>query len=563
MKAQLRLEFEYVFPDEEPKSVIEYLQKVSSYTLLHSIGFSTGRDLPNYNTFFSNPLTQVDVIRRVQAYQRRFQMSGELGVISREGSLRIAEIILGNRDTLINSNTNDDRDSDELNLFKAYLVANKEANAKEKMFDTGDNIEKMVDMSITMMFPISDTGVFENSDLEFLKVLYATSVRFDMLLEFFKSDPEYAYLEKDLYTYFGQKDIDSLNEQVKYLFGTLLSLKAKNNYKLKIEDEDALCFLNTLVADSIVESPDFTGLKNHPLYKIEENIFSIIDFFFVVDKFFKSVKFILKKSYNDHHNLNPRDRSFFSFYNTKFSEEFLMQRVLDQIFHQKYICKKVVKETTTAEPDYYARHNKKVFVFENKDVLIAANIKSSGNIDKINAILEKKFLIDGKKSPGIGQLVNAISQIVSKTFQYDDYVNTKSNITVYPVLLVSDRIFEIPGVNYRLNSWYLDAVKAELGDQYNSHFIKSLTVIDIDTLIFWMPHLESKDSNFRKIVDKHLRLMASRPKVNEANYQLGLERANAGISSQLSPISNRFNEYKFPTHLVLEPLKAIINDKVK
>ena len=563
MKTQLRLEFEYVFPDEEPKKIIEYLKDVSSFTLLHSIGFSTGRDLPNYDTFFSNPLTKIDINRRIETYRSQFPISGEFGVISREGSLLIAEIILGNRDVLIENNTNDDRDVDELNLFKAYLVANKDANAKEKMFEAEDNIEKMVDMSITMLFPISDTGVFENSDLEFLKVLYATSIRFDMLLAFFKTDPEYDYLEKDLYKYFGQKDIDALNEQVKYLFGTLLSLKAKNNYKLKIEDEDALTFLNTLVADSIVESPDFTGLKNHPLYKIEENIFSIIDFFFVVDKFFKSVKFILKKSFNDHHNLDPRDRSFFNFYNTKFSEEFLMQKVLDQIFHQSYIRKKVVKETTTAEPDYYARHNNKVFVFENKDVLIAADIKSSGNIDKINAILEKKFLIDGKKRPGIGQLVNAIKQIVTNDFKYDDFVNTKSNITMYPILLVSDRIFEIPGVNYRLNNWYLDMIKEELGDKYNSHYIKDLTVIDIDTLIFWMPHLEAKDSNFRKIIDRHLRMMVTRPNINEPNYQLGLELANKGISSQLSPVSNRFKEYKFPTHLVMEPLKAIIKNKTK
>ncbi len=560
IKTLLRLEFEHVFPDEVEKEVIDYLKKVSRSSLLNIIGFSNMYPQPNFDNFLSNIDIQKDIIGRVIKYSRENNIAEKPSLVSREGSLRLAEIILSNRKELIEENKNNDIDTDEINILKAFLVVNKEVNSKQKLIASEDNFEKLVDMSIAMTFSSSDFDLFENNNFEFGKLVYTTIIRFELLIEFLQSKVEYNYLEKDLCKYFAQKNSKEVSKQMKYLFGKLFELKMVNGFKFKVNDKESLAFLNSISSSKIAEDDDFTNLRNYPIYKITKDTFSIIDFFFVVDKFYKSVKFILKNSFHKHHNLPAKDRTFFEFFNTKFSEDFLMKRTLDKIFNKPYFIKKCIQENTDNEPDYYIRHNKRVFLFENKDVLIAKKIKSSGDINKINTTLKSKFLEVNGKAIGVGQLVTSIVQIVEKNFKFDDYVNGEKNITIYPILLINDRIFEVLGINYRLNQWYLQLVKEKLGDKYNPNYIKPLTIIDIDTLIFWTPHLIKKDSHFRNIIDSHLRKMSTRKKVNHQSPIKRKQIANKNLINQIAPISSRNINYKFPVKLMVEKFSDIVTE---
>ena len=59
-----------------------------------------------------------------------------------------------------------------------------------------------------------------------------------------------------------------------------------------------------------------------------------------------------------------------------------MKNLLEDIFEKKYYKKKLQrKNELDGEPDYYVRHNNTIFLFENKDVLIAKAVKSSANIE--------------------------------------------------------------------------------------------------------------------------------------------------------------------------------------
>lgn len=558
IKTVQRLEFDNVFPEEEQEDILIYLGKASQFILLNLIGFANTVPQKNFDNFFSNQDVQWDIIQRVTKYGRENRLPEPPEVVSREASLRLAEIILANRETLLEENTNDDKDADELNIFKAFLIINKEVNAKQNFGDAEENIDRMADMLITMSFSSADLGMFSNTDLEFAKLLYATIVKFEYLLDFFKSSADYQYLEDALCAYFKEENVESLNAQVKLLLGTIFKMKFDNSYKLVPEKPEHIRFLNTLASAKIEESEDFTNLKNYPFYKIDDKTFSIVDYFFAVDKFFKSVRFILKDAYNSHHNLPERDGSFFGFYNMEFSEEFLMKRVLDDIFHQKYIVKRQEADTRDNEPDYYARHNNRIYLFENKDILVAAGIKSSSDIDEIKKLLKKKFLKDGSRAVAIGQLVKSIEQIVDNQFPFDDYANQKSNLTIYPILLVSDRIFEVMGLNYVLNQWYLELVKNKLGDRYNPSLIRDLTFIDMDTLIFWLPHLKKKDRNLREIIDIHHKAMKKVPNINTPDRNEGMRRANKSFYARLSPMSNRFPRYKFPINLLVDKFRDVL-----
>ena len=563
-KNTLRLEFEHVYPEEIRNEIIGYLRLISKETLLNIIGFTNTYPQPNFDNFASNLDIRKDIINRVIEYCRKHNIKGKPQLVSRESSLKLAEIIFSNKEELIANNNNPKNiDSDEINLFKSFLVINKEVNGKQKLTTSNEeNRESIAQIMIAMTFSTSDLGVFEDNIVEFAKLVYCAIDRFETLIEFLNSDPAYRYLTESICLYFKVETIDELRKHVKYLFSQLLLLKTQNSFKfiLKNDDDESKLFLNTLISNKIDIDDDFTVIKKYPLYKIDDETYSIIDHFFVVDKFHKSVRFILKESFNKKNGLSDKDRTFFSFFNTKFSEEFLMKNILDNIFNRPHFVKKYQNKNKPHEPDYYIRDGKTVFIFENKDVLIRKDIKSSGDIDIILNVFKDKFFESNGRPIGIGQLVNSISQIVENIFDYDNYVNTKKNFAIYPVLLVNDRILEIPGVNYILNKWYLKSIKEKLKEKYNSNFIKDLTIIDIDTMIYGTNYFRNNNNNFRDFIDNHLKEMITVRKPSGATMEEVEESINRNLMKQFSPISFRLSKDKFDDSLFIEKFKEIISD---
>jgi hypothetical protein len=553
----LRLEFEHIFPEEEAKPLIEYLKLISPKMLLETIGFCNTTPMPNFDNINSNLNIRNDIIQRVINYCSKKKIVEKPIIISREASLKFAEYILSNKEILINnpSTISFNCDTEETYILKSFLVINKEVNKRLNYSITEtDDVEKVAEILISMSFPVADLGSFDTNDnnLEFLKLFYVSTIRLELLIDFLKSNPALKYLEESLFNYFKLENSNQLIIEVKKLFLQLLQVKTENKFKLFVEEQRLRSFLDSLVSNEISEDEDFTNLRNYPLYKLDDKIYSIIDYFFVVDKFVKSVKFSLKETYNAKHNLQSSSGNFFNFYNTSFSEEYLMKSILDKIYSKKYLVKKEIKSDKKNEPDYYVRHNNRIYLFENKDVLISKKVKSSDNIEPILNTLKEKFLESNGTPVGIGQLITSIRLIVENCFQFDGYVNQKKNFTIYPILVVSDRIFAIPGINYILNKWYLNGVTTALKDKYNPNFIKNLTVIDIDTLIFWLPYIENDDAKFRGIIDSHLLKMSTYKKPKGTNALELYNSNNKNIQEQLSPINYRLrgNAFPFDKHII-------------
>lgn len=555
MQTVLRLEFGNIFSKENKRTIIDYLKEIPKDILLKFIGFSTRYPQPNFDSFFSNPKIGVEIYNRVMSYCFNNKIYNKPIVISREASLRIAEIILSHITEF--KADNDDIDRSELNIFKSFLIINEELNAKDdQKISSGENFEKLVDMSISSSFPLADLGLYGKNDIDFYKLLYCTLVRFTYLLDFLKSKGEYKYLEDALCANFATNNPQDLLYQVKYLFGHLLVMKMSGGYVFVVEDKNQILFLDSFVSEIIDEDADFTKLRNFPLLKIEDNVYTVIEFFFILDKFTKSTKFVLKDAFNKKHGLPDRDRTFFNFYNTEFSENFLMKNVLDELFHDSFYVKKKEIDDHNNEPDYYARYKDRVYLFENKDVMIAKETKNSGNIEKINEVLQTKF---NKKGVGIDQLIYSIKQIADKIFRYDDGANKRNDLVIYPILLVSDRIFMCQGINHRLNTWY----REKLGNHYTMNpLVKDLTVIDIDTLIYWLPYLKQDHKNFRRIIHNHTNKMIDafnkKPKKKHFNVRKFIQMK---VENQLRPISERLRRVRLEPKYLISLFKDIFPEK--
>lgn len=552
-KVIVRLEFNHIFSNiENKKDTINYLKNVSRYTLENIIGFLTTNPLPNFDNFFSDEVTQKKISEKVIAHCKANNYTIKPELITTEGSLTIAEIILSNKKELILNNIlEEDRDRDEMNLFKAFLVTNEKLPRSEKitLSSTTENIEKYAEMMISMKFSSCDLGVFEDDDVELIKLIYVSSYKFEQLLAFLNSNKDYEYLLKELCQFFKQETIESLKTQVDLLLIQVLLFRVRKSYKFHVENKDTINFLNSLISEEIIVDGDFLNLRNFPIYKIDENTFSIINPFFVLDKFTISIKFFLKESFIRKNNLKPSDRKFFNFYNKLFSEFFLMKNLLNNIFSKKYFIKHNLLESENKKPDYYLRYGKDIFIFEYKDSLIAKDIKTSGNIEKILETLIGKYLINpkNKKRIGIGQIINHIEAIVNYNFLYDNEIEKKKKYNIFPILLLSERTLEIPGINFIFNIWFKNNLSYD-----NAFFkVKDLVVMDIDSLIFFEEYFTKKDKNFKEILEIHINKMNMDTNGYGKSKNKFEQSRLRKISIKLNPFSSRFKSDMFEKKLFI------------
>jgi hypothetical protein len=561
MRVNIRLEFSHIYPNSEKEELLKYLKRLSKNTIENIIGFFTTDNLPDYYNFFSNSATQQTINQLVARYIYNNKILGNITLVSRKAALFLSEAILSNKEMLIINNTNEENpNEEELNLFKAFLVINEGINRNDNLtLDiTEDSIEKIAEISVALKLSTADIGVYEDVNMELLKLGYVTSYKFEQLINFLKSKEEYKYLIEDLCQYFNQDTVEKLSAHVDFLLVQVLRFKNNNSFKLRVEDKDSNNFLQSLTSSEIIAEADFLKLRNHPLYQLDEFTYSIVDPFFVLDKFTKSVKFILKESFNKKNNLNEKDRTFFNFYNKEFSEEYLMKKLLDDIFYKKYYIKQNESSGKDKEPDYYYRYNNDIFVFEYKDVLIAKEIKTSGDIGQITDALEKKFLVNptNKKPIGIGQLISHIKAISENEFVYDENINLNKKHSIYPILLLSDRLLEIPGINYILSKW----LRNNLPEIHKNLIVNDLVIVDIDTLIFFAEYLKTKNKHFKELLEDHIKKMNIIAKGYGNTEKEVYQTFNNKISKKIAPFSSRFSNSMFDEKLFTDRFSYLIKE---
>jgi hypothetical protein len=528
-----RLEFSDVFPEEEKKDLIDYLNNISKSTLEQTLSFLNKDKLPNYDSFFSNKDVHREVISKIEECRQNKYTEGDPVVFSTETNLYIVEKIIANKKQLLDENTlgrdtDIDIDRDELNIFKSILWVNEDLNEKEKNIilpNESEGMCKIAQAFITLKFSTADLGLYDDINRELGNLLYVSFYKLKELINFLEQGKHKSYLD-GIYNNFNVANEKELLTRVAELYFNVVAKSVGKDNSFKVENNDQKFFLDSLTTKQIEVDDDFIHIRNYPVYKKTEGTYIFLNPFFIMDKFTISLKFFLAKFFG-----NNIQGEFSNFYNKGFSEKFLMGKLFDSIFDYKYFVKKKTfgEEELDDEPDYYFRYNNKIFIFEYKDILINKNVKVSRNIEKILSELKKKLLQDesNDKGKGIGQLVKHINNIDNNEFPFDDRINTSKSLKIYPILVLSDRKLEILGINYQFNQWFRD----ELGDLSHRNIkVQDLVVMSLDSFIVFKNKFKQDKEIFRKMLDRHITEM----KKENTHAQF------SEIKNKLLPFSARF-----------------------
>ena len=254
-------------------------------------------------------------------------------------------------------------------------------------------------------------------------------------------------------------------------------------------------------------------------------------------------------------------KGFHSVYSSEFSEEYLFYKTMAKCMLStdvKLSGKEIkIKYKIDGEPDYYVRKGNRIFLFESKDVMLNAEIKSSFDYTEIETALISKFVESEQKPKAILQLINQIRKVLSKQNPYDKEYNS-NNLSIYPIIVVHDRIFNTSGLNVIVNDWFQTHLQNLSIEGYFINNIKSLIIIDIDTLLYHQDLFNKRSIELGNIIDEYIKYTNKFGNVRSSNQAKPIQ-LYGGIFEPFSIylsnyVKRKFNKY-YPDLLISQANK--------
>ena len=353
----------------------------------------------------------------------------------------------------------------------------------------------------------------------------------------------------------------SSNTSNEYLKGMLplvfASIKENQGfYTAKTSSQKDTEFLTNWAVSSAGEGFDFINIRANPLYKIEENEYRILFPLFMCESLYNGLYFKLNKI-NSGLDKPNKQKNFRQFYTSNFSEKYLLNTVLRQLFENKYVqCsgEQLDEDGISGAPDYYIRNGNKVFLFECKDVLVNGNVKSAVDYLELEKAIKEKFYKTDKAPKAIVQQINCIEKLQNKEHVYDKRLNpTKAKY--YPILITHYRMFDCPGFNKVL----LEIFNSEIEQRnLSSDNIFPLTVINIDDLINYKSFFKNNLQELEQTIIDYHKYTSWNPKKTFGSED---EELNKKLSTYNS--FSKFLEQKFDGQLrtsTANEIRDLLND---
>jgi len=526
------LEFSKIF-DEKPKDFSTYLEGFSidqivlfcSHFLtakLNSKEYKKPQDFINFWFSDSNNDFRNNIAKKISTLNVEFKENTTL--IHIYNVLKLFEYAYNN---LPAESTISNKDA-EILLFKCILALNEEFNSRDKEIINSLSIaNRENDYHILCL-----SNLFIQYDLieyNIENVIVSQFIKSSLLFRFLEEydDRTRALSSRLINDFKSDSWIDFLKRYLSIVHALWQSNK-KGYLDIVIntdkETERNLEFMNNIAIndETNIFDLDFKQTRKKPFYKIASNRYRIISPLFSCEKIYEGQYFLLNEINEKLKKENSRyiEDDFRGFYCLHFSEEYLLYKILNISFPNKYIKHAGIdlKKDNTGEPDYYVRNGNKIFLFESKDILINAKSKQKTDFSIIeNALREKLHFYYDKKGNriniGIGQIINSIKNILLNKNTFDTV--DKNTIRIYPIIITHHKTYNTPGLNHLINEWFSHELNELRKEGINTDNVNYLTIIDIDTFVLFHDLLRNRDIILEHLLDNYISISNFRKQANK------------------------------------------------
>lgn len=345
LSISLLVNFSSIF-DEKPKDLKTYLTGISRSKLLNAsaffLGFSnTQSRFEDYvellNMFFCQENNLIANLIYSKLRLQKELSNANLVIINPLTSLQLFEFCFDNLD---DTETQSSAES-EVNIFKAILFLNeRNITLQNTGFTSTENVEddiKLASMALSQTFPYSE---FINYDK--FELLTTQMIKSFFLFEFLESHTQTQLILSKFLDGFECENWKTFLKNILPLTFAIIKSKKEAHIDIIIgkgEKFKSGCqFLEKIMIVDTEEliDYDFRKVRSKPFYKVEEGVYRIIFAPFVLELIHKGVYFKLSEINKSINNEN-KIKDFRSFYCNEFSEKYLLYKLLNSIYQNKYI----------------------------------------------------------------------------------------------------------------------------------------------------------------------------------------------------------------------------------
>lgn len=510
----------------QPQPIEDYLNGISRQMLLntavHLLGF---RGFQPYAVMLPmifgphNQYTAQSIADRLYELQR--QDGVPVSLVSDVAKLRFYEFIFQRADQ---PQTQEEPEM-ELNILKVLVILNSRLDNEYAISEA--HAPALLGVPELVRYILIHLHAGYDVDQERAEeVIIAQMYKFVLLFQFMETRAECQFLLSALLTFFNCATwqeyaqnlfrlVKAVNEMLTKPGRMILTVEPGNDF------ERYCAFLDhfTLAEGTEVIQKDFFSVRAYPLYKAGAGEYVIVYPRFVLELLHKGLFFRLQQLNNSSMpRLIPapkgnKGQDWGSFYKKNFSEEYLLTPTLDAALQRHGIAlsgKEIetsgkLKNLENGEPDYYFRSGKRVMLFESKDVNINKDVKTGDKFAEFAEAVRSRFYRpstyqrtgnDKLSETAILQLVRNIRRLLGYDggWPIDKEGYTAKNLIFYPIVVVHDRSFRMPGLNVLVNSWFQEEMAFQRRSGMAGGIVKPLVIIDIDTLLAYQDHFARKNN---------------------------------------------------------------------
>ncbi len=382
------------------------LMRVATYLI--GTDLYSGKELNNkevIENWFSegNKVFAQNAFDRLEEYQEKSHK--KLKIVHVISCLKILQfgLELGERGLLDKKS----KEQSEIDLFFALLVCNqnedynqtKDKEKLKKLFPENEAEALMLNYS----FPVHDITNFYFSEYTECQIIKAL-----LLFQFMESSVDASELLERFCEYFGIANWKEYFERVIPVVTAWVSRNKASSVDLILEKnenyESNYKFLQKLALSEYIkmEDVDYIKLREKPLLQLDDTTFRVIHPLFVSDKIYKSLYFLFNQLNSNDPRIFPNFRSW---YTSNFSENVCFREIIKyaiEKFNCRYFDDELKAMDIVGPPDCYLRIANDLFLFENKDILINAVVKTKYDFEALIDEVKKKLYEENGRPIGIG-----------------------------------------------------------------------------------------------------------------------------------------------------------------